>query len=108
MEIKIIALLQLEELLLLCYFEVAFQYSIHAVINNVAYLASDKLKMYFLGDIFLILPQKKRFVSCFSSKTCSCVCCFGAPFKWLWCFQVEMLPSMSKVKQFYFLKKLFH
>ena len=35
----------------------SFQYSIHVVINNEAYLESDKFKMYFVSDIFLILPE---------------------------------------------------
>ena len=32
----------------------SFQYRNHVVINNEAYLESDKFKMYFVSDIFLI------------------------------------------------------
>ena len=35
----------------------SFQYRNHVVINNEAYLESDKFKIYFISDIFLILPE---------------------------------------------------
>ena len=35
----------------------SFHYSIHVVINKEAYLESDKFKMYFVSDIFIILPE---------------------------------------------------
>ena len=41
----------------------SFQYRNYVVINN-GLLESDKFKMYFVSDIFLILPDVK---------TCSCV-----------------------------------
>ena len=54
---KIIAMLQLEELLLLCYFGVAFNIEIMLWSINVAYLESDKINMIFVSDIFLIQPE---------------------------------------------------
>ena len=35
----------------------SFQYSNHVVINNEAYLESDKFNMIFVSDIFLIQPE---------------------------------------------------
>ena len=35
----------------------SFQYSNHVVINNEAYLESDKFKMIYVGDILLIQPE---------------------------------------------------
>ena len=35
----------------------SFHYSIHVVINNEAYLESDKFNMIFVSEIFLIQPE---------------------------------------------------